>query len=159
MEYLVNSLINWFISMICFLSIYLIHSFFITSEENTLIIAAFGASAILVFSNKVIHHSFSKIFFSSIIASIIGVFWNQTNLDLIFKIALTISTCILILNLLLLNYPPAGAIALIPLISNSEIQNLGYLYVIYPTLTGLVIIYTFSKIKSNILWQVKKQSR
>ena len=71
-------------------------------------------------------------------------------MSLIIKITIAISSCILIMNLLNISYPPAGAITIIPIISNSEIQDLGYWYVIYPTITGLVIIYSFSKIKNKL---------
>ncbi len=147
--YIKNS-VNYFISIACFICIYLCHKFLISGNDNTLIIAAFGASAVLSFSNNQIEHSFVKIFSASIIAAVIGVFWNQIDITLIFKIILTISSCILIMNLTNISYPPAGAIAIIPLISNSHIQNLGYSYVLYPTITGLTIIYSFSKIKEKL---------
>lgn len=54
------------------------------------------------------------------------------------------------MNLFNSRYPPAGAIAIITLLSNNEIQNLGYSYALYPTLTGLIIIYSFSKIKTQL---------
>ncbi|WP_108868341.1 HPP family protein [Aquimarina aquimarini] len=161
MKLIYINLINYFISIACFLSIYLCHKILISGDDHTLIIAAFGASAVLTFSNDTIKHSFIKICSSSIIAAIIGVFWNQIDIALIFKITITISSCILIMNLLNISYPPAGAIAVIPLISNAQIQDLGYLYVVYPTMTGLLIIYSFSiikeKFKKKLLWQVKKQ--
>lgn len=157
MKDILMNLINYIFSIVCFICIYWVHKFLFKGVESTIIIAAFGASAVLVFSNNTIKHSFFKVFSSAIIAAIIGVFVSQFDLDLVFKISLAISSCILIMNLIDISYPPAGAITIIPLISNSEIQNLGYLYVFYPTMTGLIIIYSFSKIKDNLLWRVKKQ--
>jgi CBS-domain-containing membrane protein len=129
MQGIYQNIANYFISIICFLSIFLFHQLLGIGDENTLIIAAFGASAVLAFSNNVINHSFVKIFTASIIAAIIGVFCNQLNLTFLVKVTLAISACILIMNLFKISYPPAGAIAIIPLISNTQLQELGYLYV------------------------------
>ncbi len=142
--------VNYLISTTCFFCIYLCHGLFDIGDDGTLIIAAFGASAVLAFSNDVINHSFVKISMASIIAAVVGVFWSQMDLATMFKVTLTISTCILILNLANISYPPAGAIAIIPLISNAQIQELGYLYVLYPTMTGMTIIYLFSKLKEKL---------
>ena len=150
MKDILMNLINYILTIVCFICIYWVHKFLFKGTEGTIIIAAFGASAVLVFSNSTIKHAFIKVFSSAIIAAIIGVFLNQFDLGLVFKISLAISSCILIMNLIDISYPPAGAITIIPLISNSEIQNLGYLYVFYPTITGLIIIYSFSKIKDKL---------
>ncbi len=144
------NLLNYVLSMFCFICIYFLHQLLFKSAETTFIIAAFGASAVLVFSNETKDYSFLKISISSVIAAVIGVFFQQLDLVMVFKIALTISSCILFMNLFNSSYPPAGAIAIIPLLSNTEIQHLGYLYALYPTLTGLIIIYSFSKIKIKI---------
>ncbi len=150
MNSLVLNLINYILTIVCFLCIYFFHQFIFKSSETTFIIAAFGASAVLVFSNKPQNHSLLKIALSSVSAALIGVFFQDLNLDFVFKVTLTISSCILLMNLFNSSYPPAGAIAIIPLLSNVEIQNLGYLYALYPTLTGLLLIYSFSQIKLKI---------
>ncbi len=129
----------------CFL-----HQFLFKEAESTFIIAAFGASAVLVFSIKTEEYSFFKTSLSSVVAALIGVFFQQLNIEFVFKVSLTISLCILLMNLFNSKYPPAGAIAIIPLLPNDEIQSLGYLYALYPTLTGLIVIYSFSIIKTKL---------
>lgn len=150
MNHIIPHLINYILTIVCFGSIYYAHQFLFVGNDGTLLIAAFGASAVLVFSKVTIQHSLITVFLSAIIAAIIGVFCNQLNFDLVFKVLLALSSSILIMSLLNISYPPAGAIAIIPMLSNSSLQDLGYLYVIYPTVTGLIIIYSFSKIKEKL---------
>lgn len=150
-------IVNYIVSILCFLCIYGVHSFLIGGAASTIIIAAFGAAAVLSFSITTVKHSFLKIILASIIAGLIGVYINQIEASFFCKLILTISSCILILNLLDISYPPAGAITMIPLLSNEEIQSLGYVYVLYPITTGLIIIYSFSILKEKLIWQVKKQ--
>ncbi|WBX73173.1 HPP family protein [Tenacibaculum pacificus] len=145
-----NNIVNYLLSIACFTCIYLFHKFLFNGIETTYIIAAFGASAVLVFSNNTIKHAPIKIFLSSILAAFIGVLLNEFDFDLIIKIILAISTCVLVMNLMDISYPPAGAITLIPLLSNSEIQALGYWYILYPITTGLLIIYSFSRLKDKL---------
>jgi len=144
------SLINYIVTILCFVCIFFLHQFLFKEAQSTFVIAAFGASAVLVFSIKTEEYSFFKISLSSVVAALIGVFFQQLNLELVFKVSLTISFCILLMNFFDSRYPPAGAIAIIPLLPNSEIQNLGYFYALYPTLTGLIVIYLFSKIKTQL---------
>lgn len=154
---LITSVINFSISFLCFVSIFFFHKYLIEGKEGTFIIAAFGASSVIAFSSKTSRLPLYKILICSIIAAMIGVFLSHFEFNLALKISLVIGLTISLMNLIKINYPPAGAITLIPLISNTEIQDLGYLYILYPTVTGLIIIYSFSKIKDNILWLVKKQ--
>ena len=145
-----KKIIIFIITALCFFSIYWTHSYLFKTEQNTLIIASFGASGVLAFSEQKGTQSFIKMFTSSVIAAFLGVFFNQLDIAVILKITLAISTCILIINLFNINYPPAGAISIIPMISNSEIKALGYTFIAYPTLTGLIIIYSFSLLKNKI---------
>jgi len=146
-KYIIDALINSIVSMICFVSIYICHYFLFKGDNNTLIIAAFGASSVLVFSKDTHEYSFVSILLVSGIAAGLGVCFNLSGLDFIYKVSLAIGSCILLLNLSGIHYPPAGAIILIPLIAGYEIKVLGYMYIIFPTLTGITIIHSFSKLK------------
>lgn len=142
--------ISFFITALCFICIYYVHLFLIHGKEDTFIIASFGASGVLAFSENTTKHSFFKMFASSLIGAFLGVFSNQLEINMMLKIAMAISLCVFVMNLLKISYPPAGAISIIPMLSNIEIQNLGYLYLIYPTTTGLLIVYSFSILKNQI---------
>ena len=144
------NLINYLMSIICLASIYLFHKFLIKGTDSTSIIAAFGASVVLSFSTNEIRHTFYEVFLSSTIASIIGVFVSKIEIPLVYQVLFILSSFILIINFIKVSYPPAGAIAIIPVLSGEVFKELGYLYVLYPTLTGLIIIYTLSKIKEKL---------
>lgn len=150
------NLINYTISIVCFLSIYWIHSIIINGEIDTIVIAAFGAAAVLSFSNTSANYSYVQIFLAATFSAIIGVFGSDLEQSFLVKLIFIISSSILIMNLMNISYPPAGAIAIIPLLSDN-VQELGYLYVLYPTTTGLTIIYSFTIIKEKLLWRVKKR--
>lgn len=137
-------------SVMCFSFLYIFHRFLHHGGNHTFIIAAFGASAVLVFSEYTSKNSFTRILLISGIAAFLGVFINLSDLGFISKILLAIGSCIFLLNLINIHYPPAGAIVLIPLIAGDEIKELGYLYIIYPTLTGITIIYSFSILKKQL---------
>lgn len=151
------SLINYTISILCFLCIYWLHKFLVGGEVDTIIIAAFGAAAVLSFSNNSVKHSYVKILISAGISATIGVFGSELDQSFLIKLIFVISSCILIMNVMNISYPPAGAIAIIPLLSSTSIHNLGYVYVLYPTTTGLTIIYSFTIIKEKLSWQVRKR--
>ncbi len=136
---------------------YLTHSYINIGKENTYIIAAFGASAVLhLSSDSKLKISFRKLLFASIVTAILGIFISQLTIPLAIKIIITISFSILVMNLTNTSYPPAGAIALIPLFATNIVEQLGYLYALYPVTSGLTIIYLFSLLKEKVLWQVNK---
>lgn len=145
-----KNIIGFGTSLLCFLCIYWTHQLIFQHEQNTFIIASFGASGVLAFSEETSLHSPFKMFISSVLGAFLGVFVSQIDVNIAIKIALAISSCIFFMSLFKISYPPAGAISIIPIISNSEIQSLGYFYLIYPTLTGLLIIYSFSILKNKI---------
>ncbi|WP_299676635.1 hypothetical protein [uncultured Tenacibaculum sp.] len=91
MTKLSKKIIGFIITALCFLSIYWIHSYLFETEQNTLIIASFGASGVLAFSEQKETQSFIKMFTSSVIAAFLGVFFNQLDITVILKIALAIS--------------------------------------------------------------------
>jgi len=164
MTKLIVILNSFLFTWISFLSIYIIHHELFPFDNQVYVIAAFGATAILMFSTGLGDaYPMKNTFLGAVIGAIIGVFFNNLNMDKAMAIALTISTCVFIMNLTNLKFPPGGAIALIPVLSGKEIEHLGYYYVCFPVLTGVAIIFFFSKIQSLIntklykQWQVPKQ--
>ena len=79
-----------------------------------------------------------------------------SQLSNILKISLTMGCCVLAMNFTSLNYPPGCAIALIPLMGNEQIEDLGYLFVLLPSLTGITIMYIFFEIKQKLSYKLIK---
>ena len=164
MAKLIAILNSFLITNLCFLCIYILHEMLFPLTSDLYVIAAFGASAVLVFSTSDNGgYSMKNTFFGASIGAVIGVFFNMLDLDKALSIILAISTCIFMMNLTNLKYPPGGAIALIPVLSGNEIERLGYYYLYCPVLTGITIIFLFSKLQILIntklykQWQVPKQ--
>ncbi len=132
---------------LCFLCVFYVHKLLFHQQELTLVIAAFGASSVLAFSEGRTVNSPVKMFASSMLGAFLGVFCSRLDTLLVVKIMLAIGLCIALMSRWSIQYPPAGAIALIPILSGPAIQELGYWFLVYPTLTGLFIIYSFSKLK------------
>ena len=149
------SILKCIVSILCFFSLYFIHEFIFKPFGESYIIGAFGAVIILLFAEKRNDFSVLQILTSSIITATLGVFFSRLEFSLSLKIALVIGGSIFILNSFKTNYPPAGAIALIPVLGGTAIQELGYLYVIYPTITGTIIILVFSLLHKRCVKYVR----
>lgn len=152
---------SFLLTILCFLSIYVFHNILFPKLNNTYVIAAFGASAVLAFSdNCKSSYSFKNMFLGAVIGAASGVLFNVVNIDKSISIILAVSISVMIMNVVDIKYPPGGAIALIPVLSGSEIDSLGFYFIIYPVLTGITILYFFSKLqilinnKLNKLWRV-----
>jgi CBS-domain-containing membrane protein len=142
---------SFFITMACFGSIYFLHRLLFEDLGNDGLIAALGAAAVLTFSNsEASDYKVENMFLGSILGAAIGVFFNTLLIDKTLAIVLAISCCVFLMEITRLKYPPGGAMALIPILSNDVIQDLGYLFILYPVLSGISIIFFFSQIQKNI---------
>lgn len=142
---------SFFITMICFGSIYFFHATLFDELGNQCLIAALGAAAVLTFSmHEGKTHKAKSMFLGSVLGATIGVFFNTMPIDKTLAIILSISFCVLIMEITELKYPPGGAMALIPILPNKVIQDLGYLFILYPVLSGISILFFFSKLQKII---------
>ena len=158
-------LLSFLTIIACFYSIHICYTLWFKQKMDTPIIAAFGASAVLAFSGETNStYPVKNIFLSSIAASLIGVFLVQYPLSKTILSTIALCICVPLMQVTNLKYPPAGAMAIIPILSdNSQVKDLGYMFAFSPVLIGVSFIYTFSKIqlfitlKIQTLWQVQKQ--
>lgn len=164
MKKLTELVVSFLIVTICFSCIYYLHADLLEVLNDKYIIAAFGAAAVLFFTSPTnAAYPAQNVFLGSIIGAVLGVFFYNLCADKTLAMILSISVCVVVMDVTKLKYPPGGAIALIPILSTAEIQNLGYFFVIYPVLTGISVLFLGSKIqkitiqKLSQLWQVQKQ--
>jgi len=151
MKKVIKGGLSFFITMACFSSIYFLHTFFFEDLGNDCLIAALGAAAVLTFSiSEGSNYKAKNMFLGSILGAGLGVFFNVILIDKTLAIVLAISSCVLLMEITQLKYPPGGAMALIPILSNKVIQDLGYLFILYPVLSGISILFFFSKIQKTI---------
>lgn len=133
---------------LCFLSIYYCNNALINKGNQVIFIAAFGAAAVLDLSiQSKDKTSVKTMFLGSIIGSLIGVFFSQLKLDVVWSSIMAISLCTGLMTLFKTKYPPGGAMVLIPILGGPEIQALGYTYVFHPVLTGITVVFLFSRLQ------------
>jgi CBS-domain-containing membrane protein len=151
MKKVIKGGLSFFITMTCFGSIYSLHKLLFDDLGNHCLIAALGAAAVLTFSrNEASDYKPKNMFLGSVLGASLGVFFNTMPIDKTLAIMLAISSCVLLMEITQLKYPPGGAMALIPILSNKVIQDLGYLFILYPVLSGISIIFFFSKVQKII---------
>lgn len=124
----------------------------IAQTDNIFLIGSFGASAVLIFgaTNSPLAQP-RNLVFGHLIAAVIGV--------TIFKLlpnymwlssALSVSLSIVAMQITKTMHPPGGATALIANIGSEKIKALGYMYVLSPVLSGVIILLVTALIVNNI---------
>jgi len=127
------------------------HSFF-TGTDLTLLIASFGASAVLVYGavrsplaqprNLVGGH---------IISALVGVtIWKLCQHTPWLAEALAVATAIAAMHLTRTIHPPGGATALVAVIGSDRIHDLGYLFVLVPATVGPILLLMVGLVTNNI---------
>lgn len=129
-----------------------INSHYFTLNDNLFLIGSFGATAVLIYGatnsplaqprNLVGGHLISAIIGVAVHKLIPGEIWLSS--------ALSVSLSIVIMQITKTLHPPGGATALIANIGSEKIQTLGFIYVLSPVLTGVVILLIVALIFNNI---------
>ena len=129
-----------------------ISSHYFTLNDNLFLIGSFGASAVLIYGatnsplaqprNLVGGHIISALVGVTIHKLIPGELWLSS--------ALAVSTAIVAMQITKTIHPPGGATALIANIGSEKIKALGFLYVLSPVFTGVIILLVVALIFNNI---------
>ena len=129
-----------------------IQSIFITKNDNLFLIGSFGASSVLIYG--VIQSPLAQprnLIGGHIVSAIIGVTVCRFLPDIIWLTApLAVSFSIIAMQYTKTLHPPGGATALIAVTGSEKLKALGYFYVIFPVLTGVMILLLFALIINNI---------
>ena len=130
----------------------LINSKYFVLNDNLFLIGSFGASSVLVYGiansplaqprNLIGGHLFSALVGVTAYKLIPNEAWLAC--------ALAVSLSIVVMQITKTLHPPGGATALIAVIGSEKIKNLGYLYVLSPVLTGVLILLVFAYIFNNL---------
>lgn len=110
-------------------------------SNSAAIVAAIGASAVLVFNAP--HGHFSQpwpVLGGHLLSAIIGVSCAQVISNPLLAVPIAIAMAILGMNVLRCVHPPGGATALNAIIAGDAVHQLGYYYVITPVLLNVVIV-------------------
>ena len=133
-------------------SIGLIQTFFFNQIENIFLIGSFGASSVLIYG--AIQSPLAQprnLIGGHIISACIGVTIYKLLPEIIWITApLAVSLSIIAMQFTKTLHPPGGATALIAIIGTEKIKALGYLYVLFPVLSGSLILLIVALFFNNI---------
>lgn len=120
----------------------LLNSKYFTANDNLFLIGSFGASAVLIYGiinsplaqprNVIGGHVLSALVGVTIHKLIPGELWLSA--------ALSVAIAIVLMQMTKTLHPPGGATALIANIGSPKIHELGYIYVLSPVFTGVLIL-------------------
>jgi len=126
-----------------FISIFLVMelSALLGLTHTPLIIASFGASAVLLFAAP--HGAFSQpwpLVGGHLISAFIGVSCFQLGGDTLIAAAVAVALAIAAMHYLRCIHPPGGATALTAVVGGTEIHQLGYSYIMAPIVINAISI-------------------
>lgn len=118
-----------------------IQSTFLGEQDNVFLIGSFGATAVLVFgaTNSPLAQPRNLIFGHLVLPDVL---WLSA--------ALSVSLAIVVMQITKTMHPPGGATALIATIGSEKIKALGYLYVLTPVMSGVVILLIVALLINNL---------
>lgn len=130
----------------------LLNSQYLVASDNLFLIGSFGASSVLVYG--IINSPLAQprnLIGGHVISAIIGVtVFKLFAGELWFACALAVSLSIVAMQITKTLHPPGGATALIAVTGGKKIEELGYLYVLSPVLTGVLILFAVALIFNNL---------
>lgn len=129
----------------------LVNSSFLDAADNLFLIGSFGASSVLIYG--IINSPLAQprnLIGGHIICALIGVTIYKLIPDVLWlSAALSVSISIVMMQITKTLHPPGGATALIANIGSEKIKSLGYLYVLSPVLTGVLILFLVAVFFNN----------
>jgi CBS domain-containing membrane protein len=129
-----------------------ISSHYFTLNDNLFLIGSFGASAVLVYgaTNSPLAQP-RNLVGGHLVSAIVGVAIHKLiPAEVWLSSALAVSTAIVMMQITKTVHPPGGATALIANIGSEKIKALGFIYVLSPVFTGVIILLIVALIFNNI---------
>lgn len=129
-----------------------IQTLFLSDLENIFLIGSFGASSVLIYGAVESPMAQPRnLIGGHVVSAIVGVTINMILPDVVWLTApLAVSLSIVCMQYTKTLHPPGGATALIAVIGTEKIQELGYLYVLSPVLSGTLLLLIIALIFNNI---------
>lgn len=124
---------------------------YISVYDNLFLIGSFGASSVLIYGaiNSPLAQP-RNLIGGHVICAFIGVTIHKfLPGEVWLTSALSVSVAIVAMQITKTLHPPGGATALIANIGSAKIQSLGYLYVLSPVLSGVLILFAVAMICNN----------
>jgi CBS domain-containing membrane protein len=129
----------------------ILNSYFLDVSENIFLIGSFGASAVLIYG--VINSPLAQprnLIGGHLLSALIGVSVGYLISAPWLAAGLAVSLSIVVMQITKTLHPPGGATALIAIIGSPKVKSLGYMYVLSPIFTGVIILLAVALIFNNI---------
>jgi CBS-domain-containing membrane protein len=129
-----------------------IQSYVLSRQEQIFLIGSFGASSVLVYG--AIQSPLAQprnLVGGHVISALVGVTVYKLLPDVIWLTApVAVALSIVAMQVTKTLHPPGGATALIAVTGSDQIQGLGYRFVLYPVLTGALILLAVALVFNNM---------
>lgn len=129
-----------------------LQSKFLSPSDNLFLIGSFGASSVLIYG--IINSPLAQprnLVGGHVICALVGVtVYKLIPGELWLSAALSVALCIVMMQITKTLHPPGGATALIANIGSEKIKAMGYLYVLSPVLSGVLILLLVALIFNNV---------
>jgi CBS domain-containing membrane protein len=129
-----------------------INSKYFVLNDTLFLIGSFGASSVLIYG--IINSPLAQprnLIGGHLVCAIIGVTVHKLIPNEVWlSSALAVSLSIVGMQITKTLHPPGGATALIANIGSEKIKALGYMYVLSPVLTGVLILFVVALIFNNL---------
>jgi CBS domain-containing membrane protein len=129
----------------------LLNTYYVDTVDNLFLVGSFGASSVLIYG--VINSPLAQprnLIGGHVISAIVGVTINLFVPQPWLAAALAVSLSIVFMQITKTLHPPGGATALIAAIGSAKIKSLGYLYVLSPILSGVLILLMIALVVNNV---------
>ncbi|HEY9046856.1 MAG TPA: HPP family protein [Ohtaekwangia sp.] len=119
--------------------------------DNLFLIGSFGASSVLIYG--VINSPLAQprnLIGGHLVCAFVGVTIRYLVPEVWLAAALAVSISIVLMQITRTLHPPGGATALIAIIGSEKIKALGYMYLLSPVLSGIMILLIVALFFNNI---------
>jgi CBS-domain-containing membrane protein len=122
------------------------------NSGHLLLIGSFGASAVLLYGAPMAAYSQPRnLVLGNVISAGIGISLYKLIPDLlVLASALAVSLSVAAMHMTRTLHPPGGATALIAMTGSSQFAEMGYWFVIFPVLTGVLILLAIALLVNNL---------
>jgi len=129
-----------------------VSSIFVSGIGLPILVASMGASAVLLFaiSQSPLSQPWPLIG-GNIFPALIAVTCGKLVPDLIFAAAISVALSLFVMQILRCLHPPGGALALLPLLGDASVHDLGYRFVLQPVGLNVLILLLLGFLINNLL--------
>lgn len=130
----------------------LLNSKYFVASDNLFLLASFGASSVLIYG--IINSPLAQprnLIGGHVVSAIVGVTIHKlVPGELWLACALSVSISIVLMQVTKTLHPPGGATALLANMGSEKIKAMGYLFVLTPVFSGVLILLAVALIFNNL---------